>query len=354
MNRLFPLVVTLILLVETGAPAQYFVPLSHRVDVLTPESSLPARLTAQLLEPIGCAQASTGEYVILDRRAHTLYGVDATYTTMRKILQVGFEQGQVIQPGTLTLSASDVIAVSDAPAGYERIQYFDLNGTFQGGFYLKTPAAARLVAGRVMLNGVGSMQFTGSSFLVNHPETSSLIQEFDLQGQERRRIGTLRATGQETDPAVHLGLNTGIPLVDPTGGFFFVFQAGIPAFRKYDASGVLVYERHVEGVELDEAVHSLPAIWSRPADTLPVIEPLVRTAAVDGRGNLWVSLTRPYAYVYDRAGDKIRTVQFRASSLISATSLAFTKTGKVIVTPGCEVFEAGEAGLTFRGLGREK
>ena len=39
------------------------------VDVLTPESSLPARLTAQLLEPIGCAQASTGEYVILDRRA---------------------------------------------------------------------------------------------------------------------------------------------------------------------------------------------------------------------------------------------------------------------------------------------
>lgn len=320
------------------AGATQSVPLSHVVDVLTPESSLPARFAAQLLEPIGCAQTSTGDYVILDRRAHTLYGVDGKQTTMRKILQVGLEQGQVIQPGALALSASDLIAVSDAPAGYERIQYFDLNGAFQGGFYLKTPAAARLVAGRVMLNGVGSMQFTGTTFLVNHPETSSLIQEFDLQGQERRRIGTLRVTGQESDPAVNLGLNTGIPLANPAGGFFFVFQAGVPAFRKYDASGALIYERHIEGVELDEAVRNLPAIWQRPADTLPVIEPLIRTAAVDTRGHLWVALMRPYTYVYDAAGDKTRTVQFRGTSPISPTSLAFTKTGKVIVTPGCSVF----------------
>src|SRR5262245_14976071 len=235
------------------ATAQQTVPLSHRVDVLTPESSLPSRLTTQLLEPIGCAQASTGEFIILDRRAHTLFSVDAKQTTIRKILQVGFEQGQVIQPGALALSPSDVIAVSDAPAGYERIQTFDLNGTFQNGFYFKTPAAPRLTAGRIILNGVGSMQFTGSSFYVNHPEASSLIQEIDLQGNERRRIGTLRATGQESDPGVHLGMNTGIPLIDPTGGFFFVFQAGVPAFRKYDASGGLVYERHIEGVELDDA-----------------------------------------------------------------------------------------------------
>jgi hypothetical protein len=322
------------------ATAQRIVPLSHSVDVLTPESSLPARFGAQLLEPIGCAQTSTGEYVILDRRAHTLYGVDAARTTIRKILQVGFEQGQVIQPGAMGISASDVIAVSDAPAGYERIQYFDVNGAFQGGFYLKTPATPRLVAGRVMLNGVGSMQFTGTSFLVNQPETSSLIQEIDLQGHERRRIGTLRFTGHERDPAVHLAMNTGIPLVDPTGGFVFVFQAGVPAFRKYDATGALVYERHIEGVELDEALRSLPAMWPRPADTLPIIEPLIRAAAIDARGTLWVSLTRPYTYVYDAAGDKVRTVQFRGAALISPTSLTFTRKGRLLVTPGCETFES--------------
>jgi len=318
--------------------AQRIVPLSHAVDVLTPASSLPARFGAQLVEPIGCAQTSTGDYVILDRRAHTLYGVDAARTTMRKILQVGFEQGQVVQPGALAVSRSDVIAVSDAPAGYERIQYFDANGTFQGGFYLKAKATPRLVAGRVMLNGAGSMQFTGTSFLVNHPESSSLIQEIDLQGQERRRIGTLRATGLESDPAVHLAMNTGIPLVDPTGGFLFVFQAGVPAFRKYDAAGALVYERHIEGVELDDALGGLPTMWARPADTLPIIEPLIRTAAVDARGTLWVSLTRPYTYVYDAAGDKVRTVQFRGTSLIAPTSLTFTRNGRLLVTPGCDEF----------------
>ena len=43
----------------------------------------------------------------------------------------------------------------------------------------------------------------------------------DLQ----KGFGSLRATGQEDDREVHLALNSGIPLADPTGGFFFVFQA---------------------------------------------------------------------------------------------------------------------------------
>ena len=66
-----------------------------------------------------------------------------------------------------------------------------------------------------------------------------------------RTFGSLRATGQEDDREVHLALNSGIPLADPTGGFFFVFQAGMPAFRKYDAAGRLVFERRVEGREVD-------------------------------------------------------------------------------------------------------
>ena len=42
-------------------------------------------------------------------------------------------------------------------------------------------------------------------------------------------------------------MNAGLPLVDPTGGFYYVFIAGKPMFRKYSAKGTLVFERHIEG-----------------------------------------------------------------------------------------------------------
>jgi hypothetical protein len=37
----------------------------------------------------------------------------------------------------------------------------------------------------------------------------------------------------------------------------------------------------------------------------------------------------PFTYVYDRSGDKIRTVQFKGASLPSPDSLFFTKDGRV-------------------------
>jgi hypothetical protein len=34
------------------------------------------------------------------------------------------------------------------------------------------------------------------------------------------------------------------------------------------------------------------------------VPPLVRTAAIDREGGLWVAFTVPYTYVFDRDGDK--------------------------------------------------
>jgi ABC-type multidrug transport system fused ATPase/permease subunit len=108
---------------------------------------------------------------------------------------------------------------------------------------------------------------------------------------------------------VHLALNSGIPLVDPSGGFFFVFQAGEPAFRKYDRDGTLVYERRVAGLEIDPVVAGLPTTWPKRKTSegeIPLVRPTVRTAAVDHSGRLWISFVVPYTYVYDADGDKIR------------------------------------------------
>jgi len=57
------------------------------------------------------------------------------------------------------------------------------------------------------------------------------------------------------------------------------------------------------------------------------------------RGELWISMAVPYAYMYDQQGDKIRTVQFTGAGLITPTSLFFSRSGKLLVTPGCYEFD---------------
>jgi hypothetical protein len=313
------------------------------VETLAAVGGLPAHIANQFEDPVGFAQARSGAYVVLDRRAHTVYTIDAKKTAATKVLEIGFEQGRVLQPAVLALSADDIFAVADAPSGMERIQYFTMRGSFLGGFYLQTRLAPRLVLGPLVLNGVGSMSFTGKTFLVSRPESGALFQELDTTGAVGRQVGTLRPTGHERDRELHLTMNAGLPLRDPTGGFYFVFQTGIPMFRKYDAGGTLLFERHIEGVELDAVIQTLPTTWPErktAAGVYPIVPPLVRTAAVDPQGRLWISLVQPYTYVYDAHGEKIRTVQFRAASTLSPSSLSFTNDGRVLVTPGCYEFAA--------------
>ncbi len=317
---------------------------SSDVQTLKAIGGLPADIVNQFHEPVGFAEATSGDFVVLDRRNHTLYGINAKKTTVRTILQVGFEEGRVLRPAALAVSADDIIAVADAPKGQERIQFFNLAGSFLGGFYLPSRVAPRLVVGPLVLNGVGSMTFTGKTFLVSQPEGGGLFSEIDAQGAVVRHIGTLRPTGHEADRELHLALNIGLPLADPRGGFYFVFQTGRPMIRKYDAKGALVYERHVEGVELDEHIRALPTTWPRrtteagSSGSLPLVAPLVRTAAVDSSGRVWISLITPFTYVYDGNGEKARTIQFYATGAIAASSLFFASRDRVLVTPGCYEF----------------
>jgi len=309
------------------------------VEIIRSSGGLPAYIAASFDEPIGFVQATSGEYLVLDRRAHTVYVVDAKKTAAKRLLQIGLESGRILGPGALAIGPNDLFAIADAPGKSERIQLFSLAGTWSGGFYLDTRVAERLVLGPMVLNGVGSMHFTGTTFLVNQPESGALITELDRQGHIARRIGTLRPTGYESDNDLHLALNVGVPLADPAGGYFFVFQTGVPLLRKYDATGALVFERHLEGPELDADIRGLPTTWPRrPSDHLPSVPPLVRTAAVDRTGRVWVSFMEPYTYVYDARGEKIRTVQFQAAGIISPSSLFFTADDRLLVTPGCYEF----------------
>lgn len=302
-------------------------------------NTLAPDVVGQFREPIGFKQTANGDYYVFDRRGHAVYSVDAGGRSSRKLVQIGSEDGRVIEPSAFDAAVNGSFAVADAPNGRERVQLFDAAGVRTGGFLLPGRGTSRVVLGALSLNGVGTLVFTGRSILMSQPDSGWLLTEYGLAGTPTRTIGQLRRTGHESDRELHLALNAGIPIPIPGGGFYFVFMAGPPAFRKYDAEGELVYERQIQGREIDPVVQAIPNRWpKRASGELPMVAPTVRTAAVDAAGRLWVSFVVPYTYVYDSDGEKVRTVQFRGAGVISPSSLAFAASGRLLITPGCYEF----------------
>ena len=97
--------------------------------------------------------------------------------------------------------------------------------------------------------------------------------------------------------------------------------------------------RFLQGPETDRIIAALPSTRPRRDGELAVVRSTVRAAAVDRRGNLWVSFTDPFTYVFDAQGDKIRTVQFRGVDVISPTGLFFTTGDRLLITPGLFEFD---------------
>jgi hypothetical protein len=312
------------------------------LEVLRSTSGLAPEVVGLFRDPIGFKQTANGDYYVFDRRGHTVYAVDRSGAGARKLVQIGAEDGRLIEPSAFDVAVNGSFAVADAPNGRERVQIFDAAGVRTGGFILPGRGAARVVLGSLALNGVGTLAFTGRTLLMSHPESGWLMTEYALAGSPLRSIGQLRKTGHEADRDLHLALNSGIPLADPGGGFLFVFMAGEPAFRKYDDKGNLIYERTIQGREIDPLVTAIPDRWPRRSPgELPLVAPIVRTAAVDRASRLWVSFVVPFSYVFDAAGEKIRTIQFRAAGVIAPSSLWFNENGRVLITPGCYEFAPG-------------
>ncbi len=315
---------------------------AHHVEVLRSTGGLPPHIVGTFREPSVFQQAPDGRYFVFDRRGQAVHRIDRDRTASTRIVQVGPEAGRIVGASTLDLGPGSRFVVADAPGGRERVQTFDLDGGRLGSFRLPGRAAPRLTLGTVVLNGVGSLDYTGRSILMNQPEIGGLVTRFSLNGHPYQTFGVFRATGHEADRDLHLALNSGIPLEAPDGDHYFVFQGGRPLFRKYDRNGNLLFERHIEGVELDPIVNALPTVWpTRPDDRgreLPVVPPTVRTAAVDRAGNLWVALSTPFLYVYDASGEKVRTVRLQAVGVVHPTSLHFPDDTRMLVAPGCYEF----------------
>ncbi len=306
---------------------------------------LPAHIAGRFTELTLCRQTADGTFIVFDRRSHTVFSIapgSPGSDQPREIVQIGAEPGRLLRPYAFDLAADGSFVVADAPAGRGRVQFFLASGSRLGGFALPGRELPLVTFDGLVLSGLGSLVYNGRSIFMSRPDSGSLVTELGADGVSARSFGDLRVTGHEQERDLHLALNSGLVVINPEGGFYFVFVAGIPMFRKYDASGVMLFERHIEGAELDEYMRNRPTTWPKrqTADReVPAIRPVVRAAVADAGGNLWVSLDVPYTYVYDRSGDKQRVMQFRAAGLMTPTNLSLTPTGRLLATPGCYLFD---------------
>lgn len=316
--------------------------LNRRTETLRAIDSLPAYIVGRLREPLACARTERGPYYLFDRRGHAVHTFNPADQTFRTLVDIGSEDGRVLEPSGFSLAPDGSFAVSDAPGGRARVQIIGPAGLRRHVFARPRNVVTRLRIGPLALGGAGSLHFTGDRVVVSEPESGWLITELDLDGTPVRSLGRLRATGQEHDPELHLALNAGILCPDGSGGWWFVFLAGIPAIRRYDADGQLVFERVLQGPELDAVVAAQPQRWPRRSidgREVPLVVPIIRAAAASRDGALWVSFVVPVTYVIAPDGEKVCTLAFDAAGEVAPTSLSFPSRDTVMVTPACALFQ---------------
>lgn len=318
-----------------------WLPQGASIETLRSVGGLPAHVAGRFEDLGACERSAAGDYFLFDRRGHMVVRVPASLQgAPREIVGVGVEPGRVLNPSAFDLAPDKTFVVADTPFGQPRVQFFFESGARLGGFTLPRSAVPNITLQGVFVSLVASIKYTGTSLFVSQPESGALITEYAVDGRLVRSFGELRPTGQESERDLHVALNTGRIVVNPLGGFYYVFLGGSPLFRKYDAAGKLIFERHIQGPELDEYARNKPSVWAkRTAKEIPLVMAAIRTAEADGAGNLWVSLAVPVTYVYDANGDKRRVVQFAAAGVLSPTTMSFGPDGLLLVTPGCYAFD---------------
>ena len=257
-------------------------------------------------------------------------------------MQIGAEDGRLIEPSAFDVAFNGSFAVADAPNGRERVQMFDAAGVRTGGFILPGRGASRVVLGSLALNGVGTLAFTGRTLLMSHPESGWLITEYALDGSPLRSIGQLRKTGHESDRDLHLALNAGSSDRRSRGRILFRLH-GRRSRRSANTTtnGTLDLRARDPGTRDRSArcaqfpiggrggVQASCRWWRRSFEPRPWIDPAGSGSRSSSRSRMSLTPT----------AKKSAPCNSGAPGIVSPSSLWFNEKGRVLVTPGCYEFE---------------
>ena len=88
-----------------------------QVITLSSVNALPPHIVGRLRDPVGCAKIPDGPYYLFDRRGHSVHTVQGDGSEFRTLVEIGGEEGRLLEPSAFDVANDGSFAVADAPAG---------------------------------------------------------------------------------------------------------------------------------------------------------------------------------------------------------------------------------------------
>lgn len=257
---------------------------------------------------------------VLDAGNNRVVVFSATWQFLRQIAEVGQGPGELIDPYDLAVGKTGHVYVIDA---MKRVQVFAADGNFLASFRYEYECLA------IAVNRKGEI-------LLSEPGRGMLITVYGPEGKIRRTFGTLK-TGSRPEYKV-VANRTHIAVSDSDEIYVSFDHLGI--LQKYDANGVLLWEREMRGNRI-EAMRKM--FWSDTAEKskygivfttndsrIPAFYVCFSISVDYRQGQLYLPLNDSSIYVADIRGEAVavirpekEAVQFYNSIVVDRQSRVF-------------------------------
>lgn len=170
----------------------------------------------------------SGDLFILDTEKKQILVFDSKFKFIKRFARDGQAPGELIMPVELNISNKGEILVSDLVNGLVR---FDSN----------LIPMDKIIKFKKMYGSINAIYGRGNDIYVNNPIADRLIEVYDSSGNFKKSFGDMFEIERISAKAA---LNA-VAMTFDTEGFLWVCFKHKPLVRKYDSSGVLIFEKEV-------------------------------------------------------------------------------------------------------------
>jgi hypothetical protein len=270
-----------------------------------------------------------GKYFVTDFKSNSVLIINEKMEVGGGIGRIGSGPGRLFRPGGIDVASDGTIFVEDG--GNQRVEQFNENGNYVGEF----PTT----------NHEGFAVGKQKEVYLGQPEEGHLITVYSATGKKLRSFGQLKKFSQEYGPTFAeqddqyaVAVNRVRLSVDGHGDLYVSFML-LPLLQKYSPDGKLLFERRIEGTEIDELKEAIrrSKYLSTGRDGVDAriiaLDPVIDQAGE----HIFVPLIDGSVYVADMSGRRLcllhPQVQLKSGQTFYPFIAGLGARGELLVTP---------------------